>query len=402
MMGVFRMPSLGADMEAGKLVQWLVKPGDTVRHGDVVAVVETQKGAIEIECFEDGTVASLDAALGQNLPVGAPLARIVAPGEKAGAQTPAPPARQATPEFATPPPQPTLPQSAPSARAPSQPAPSPPAVSGIAASPAARARAAELGLDLAQIRGTGPGGAVLLADLPAPSAMVAPKPDRAAILAEMRRAIAAAMARSKREIPHYYLTHTVDLEAATTWLARTNADRPPEARLLLGALLLKATALAAKAEPAMNGTYSEVEGFIPSAVVHVGLAIALRGGGLFAPAILNADTLALPDLMASMRGLTDRARAGRLRSSEMGAATITLSSLGETGVEAMAGIVIPPQVALLTAGSPLKMPLVRDGAVVARTAVTLTLSADHRVSDARSGSRFLTEIDRLLQTPEAL
>ena len=171
---------------------------------------------------------------------------------------------------------------------------------------------------------------------------------------------------------------------------------------MLGALLLKATALAAKAEPAMNGTYSEVEGFIPSAVVHVGLAIALRGGGLFAPAILNADTLALPDLMASMRGLTDRARAGRLRSSEMGAATITLSSLGETGVEAMAGIVIPPQVALLTAGSPLKMPLVRDGAVVARTAVTLTLSADHRVSDARSGSRFLTEIDRLLQTPEAL
>lgn len=385
-MGVFRMPSLGADMEAGTLVEWLVKPGDTVRHGDVIAVVETQKGAIEIECFEDGTVASLDATLGQSLPVGAPLARIVAPGEKAAAQAPLPPPPQAAP----PPLQPARPQ------------PSPPVTSGIAASPAARALAAELGLDLARITGTGPGGAVQLADLPAPSAAPAPKPDRAAVLAEMRKAIAAAMARSKREIPHYYLTHTVDLEAATTWLARINADRPPEARLLLGALLLKATALAAKTEPAMNGAYSEVGGFQPSAAVHVGLAIALRGGGLFAPAILNTDTLALPDLMAAMRGLTDRARTGRLRSSEMGAATLTLSSLGETGVEAMAGIIIPPQVALLTAGSPLKMPLVRDGAVVACTAVTLTLSADHRVSDARSGSRFLTELDRLLQTPEAL
>ncbi len=395
-MGVFLMPSLGADMKAGKLVEWLVKPGDRVRHGQVVAVVETQKGAIEVECFEDGTIERLNAALGQTLPVGAPLAHILAAGEAAlPVSAPTAPATAETAPTRTPAPL------GPNAAA------TPPAMIGgdVAASPAARARAAELGLDLSQITGTGPGGAIVLADVstaPPASAGPSPKPDRSAALSEMRKAIGAAMARSKREIPHLYLSHTVDLDAATAWLGRTNAARSPEDRLLIGALLMKATALAAKTEVAINGTYSEAAGFVAAAEVHLGLAISLRGGGLVAPAIRNADTLPLAELMAAMRDVTARARAARLRSSEMGAATLTFSALGETGVEAMAGIIIPPQVALVTAGSPQPMALVRDGAVVARTAVTLTLSADHRVSDGRTGARFLTMIDRLLQTPEAL
>ncbi|MFC2969578.1 dihydrolipoamide acetyltransferase family protein [Acidimangrovimonas pyrenivorans] len=396
-MGVFKMPSLGADMEDGKLVEWLVKPGDTVKHGDIVAVVETQKGAIEIEVFEGGTVETLKAELGQTLPVGAPLAVIRGAGEAPAAPEPSAPepAPVKAPEPAAAP-----------AKAPAPTAPAPQvAATGIAASPAARARAAELGIDLATVKGSGPGGAIVLADVEtgAPAAKPAPKPaggDRAAALTEMRKAIAAAMARSKREIPHYYMTHTIDLGAATDWLEAQNAARPPEERLLMGAILMKATALAAKAVKGFNGHYAD--GFEPSDRVHLGLAVALRGGGLVAPAILDADTLGLPELMAAMRDVTARTRAGRLRSSEMNMGTLTLSSLGESGVEAMAGIIVPPQVALVTAGSPQQMALVRDGAVVARPAITLTLAADHRVSDGRLGARFLSEIEDRLQAPEAL
>ena len=217
----------------------------------------------------------------------------------------------------------------------------------------------------------------------------------------MRSAIAAAMARSKREIPHYYISHTVDLGSATDWLARTNDGKPPEDRVLMGALLAKAVALGARDIAEVNGHF-QGDAFAPSQQVHLGLAVALRGGGLVAPAILDADSLSLAELMASMRDLTARARAGRLRSSEMNMATITFSSLGETGVEAMAGVIVPPQVAIVTAGSPRPAALVRDGAVVARPAVTFTLAADHRVSDGRLGARFLSAINDRLQTPEAL
>ncbi|MEO1952962.1 dihydrolipoamide acetyltransferase family protein [Thioclava sp.] len=393
-MAVFKMPSLGADMEAGKLVEWLVKPGDTVKHGDIVAVVETQKGAIEIEVFEDGVVEKLMAELGQDLPVGAPLAIIQAPGEAAEVST------QTTPPVA---PQASAEPAAPVAEV--APPSAPPAAtrSGIAASPAAKARAAELGIALENITGSGPGGAIVLADVETtkPAATPSPAQDRGTYLAEMRKAIAAAMARSKREIPHYYVTHTVDLSAANDWLSAANAERPPEERILMGALLMKAMALAAREEKAVNGHFGE-DGFTPSAAIHLGLAIALRGGGLVAPAILDADKKSLQDLMEAMRDLTMRARAGRLKSSEMSMATLTFSALGESGVEAMAGIIVPPQVAIVTVGAPGPQPLVRDGEVVAAQAVTLTLAADHRVSDGRLGSKFLTAIDAKLQTPEEL
>ncbi|OOY10710.1 dihydrolipoamide acetyltransferase family protein [Thioclava sp. F36-7] len=393
-MAVFKMPSLGADMEAGKLVEWLVKPGDTVKHGDIVAVVETQKGAIEIEVFEDGVVEKLMAELGQDLPVGAPLAVIQAPGEAAEAPT------QTAPSVA---PQASAEPAAPVAEAAPPTAPPAATPSGIAASPAAKARAAELGIALESLTGSGPGGAIVLADVEATNPVATPSPaqDRGAYLAEMRKAIAAAMARSKREIPHYYVTHTVDLSAASDWLSAANADRPPEERILMGALLMKAMALAAREEKAVNGHFGE-DGFTPSAAIHLGLAIALRGGGLVAPAILDADKKSLQDLMEAMRDLTMRARAGRLKSSEMSMATLTFSALGESGVEAMAGIIVPPQVAIVTAGTPGPQPLVRDGKVIAAQAVTLTLAADHRVSDGRLGSKFLTAIDAKLQTPEEL
>ncbi len=412
-MGVFTMPSLGADMDAGTLVEWLIKPGDAVKRGDVVAVVETQKGAIEIECFEEGEVESLDAELGAKLPVGAPLATIRSKGEAAPAAKaepkPAKPEPKAPPAAASPaqapkvpaPPPAVQPTSAPNAARPGQGAPP--------ASPAARAHARERGIDLSAVTGSGPAGAIVLADVEtgAPAPTSSPTP-RAAPLGKpgldqtaMRTAIANAMARSKREIPHYYLTQTVDLQAAADWLAALNAGRAPDARLLMGALVVKATALAATKVPEMNGHYSE-RGFSPSVQVHAGVAVALRGGGLIAPAIRDAAALSLDETMAAMRDLVARARTGRLRSSEMTDGTITISSMGETGAEAIGAVIYPPQVAILGVGAPQRRPWIADDAVAPRMTVTLTLSADHRVSDGRRGAKFLLEIDRLLQNPEAL
>lgn len=392
-MSIFAMPSLGADMETGKLVEWLVKPGDHVARGDIVAVVETQKGAIEIEIFEAGEIAELLAQPGQTLPVGAPLARLhtTPKSEAAPPAVAAPPSAEPLP---APPPQ-------------EPPAPAPPAATGPAlASPAARARAITLGLDLAAITGSGPGGAVLLADVdqansarPEAAPITQPKGKQGLDMAEMRRAIAAAMTRSKREIPHYYLTHEIDLQLAQDRLTARNASRTPDQRVLMGAVLIRATVRALAKVPDLNGRF-ETAPYEPSGPIHCGLAIAMRGGGLIAPAILDARALDTDAIMAAMRDLVARTRSGRLRNSEITQGTITISSLGETGVDALTGVIYPPQVALVGFGSPRLKAAVRDGAVVARLSVTATLAADHRISDGRRGAQFLAEIDRILQEPE--
>ncbi|SMX31078.1 dihydrolipoamide acetyltransferase family protein [Actibacterium lipolyticum] len=390
-MAVFAMPSLGADMEAGTLVEWMINPGDTVARGDVVAVVETQKGAIEIECFEEGIVETLNAEIGDTLAVGAPLATIRAPGEKVA------PTAEPKPDV----PPPTAPAPVPTAPAPTV---VPQAGETPLASPAARVLAAERGIDLAALTGTGPGGAVLLADVesaPFEKAPVKSSAKPGLDMAAMRTAIANAMARSKREIPHYYLSQTIDLQAATDWLAATNATRTPDTRLLMGALFVKATALAASQVPQMNGHYNG-EGFHPAKSVHAGVAVALRGGGLVAPALHDAETLPLNTLMTQMRDLVARARSGRLRSSEMTDGTITVSAMGDTGADAMAAVIYPPQVAIVGFGAPVTRPWIIGDTIAQRMTVTVTLSADHRVSDGRRGAKFLAALDAALQTPEAL
>jgi pyruvate dehydrogenase E2 component (dihydrolipoamide acetyltransferase) len=217
----------------------------------------------------------------------------------------------------------------------------------------------------------------------------------------MRTAIAAAMARSKRDIPHYYLEHQVDVTPCEQWLTRMNAARPPDGRLLMAALAVKSVALAARRFAAFNGFYREGR-YEPASAVHVGIAIAIRGGGLAAPALHDADRRSLDELMAAMRDLVQRTRAGRLRSSEMADPTITVSSLGERGVETLYGIIYPPQVAIVGFGKVVARPWLVDGAIGPRSVVTLTLAGDHRVSDGHAGALFLSEIDRLLQEPDKL
>jgi pyruvate dehydrogenase E2 component (dihydrolipoamide acetyltransferase) len=402
-MGDFLMPSLGADMESGTVLEWRVRPGDTVHRGDIVAVVDTEKSTIEIEVFEDGIVEELLVEAGDEVPVGTPLARI-------GAAT-AQPAEVARPKPARP--KPARPRPAHRKAAPSN-AARPQAAEHVRASPLARRRAAERDLDLAAVGGSGPGGAVVAADLeraaftappaPTPAAEAAPEPaaprrdDRQAA---MRHAIGVLMARSAREIPHYHLATTIDLSAALRWLTAANERRPVSERLLPGALLLKATALAAREVPALNGFWVD-DGFRPSAVVHLGVAVSLRGGGLVAPALHDADRLTLDELMASLRDLVGRARAGRLRSSEMADPTLTVTNLGDQGVDEVHGVIYAPQVALIGFGKVAERPWASGGMLGVRPTVRATLAADHRASDGMVGARFLNALDRLLQTPEDL
>lgn len=407
-MGDFRMPALGADMEKATLVEWLVRPGDPVKRGQIIARVETMKGLIEIEVFEDGVVDRLVVEPNVEAPVGAVLATIRPVREDAS--------RPATGPVAPP----VAPPDAPRAAPPS----APPAAAPVAAaigpltlriSPSARRLARELGVDVSRLHPTAPDGAIHRADIeraaptqvgepalvPPPPPAPRPSPPLAGRDA-MRGAIARAMARSKREIPHYYLKTDIDLHAAEAWLAAINAERPLERRILMAAPLLKAIAHALVEVPELNGFWVD-DAFRPGPGVHLGVAIALRGGGLIAPAIHDVDRLSLDDLMARLTDLVIRAREGGLRGSELTDGTITVTNLGDRGVDEVLGVIYPPQVALVGLGKVTRRPWAVDGeALAVRPIVTATLSADHRASDGHRGALFLAALDRLLQRPEAL
>jgi pyruvate dehydrogenase E2 component (dihydrolipoamide acetyltransferase) len=395
-MSEFRMPSLGADMQFGTIVDWRVKPGDAVKRGDVVALVETEKGVIEVEIFESGVIESLVVQPGQKVPVGATLATLSGDGKKLE-----PAAKPVTPPAAAAPVKQEI--------APAKVATVPAAEESVRlrVSPLARRRAQELGVDLSTIAGTGVDGSITIADVErAAESVKTPTPPAAPAakgldIGAMRRVIAAAMARSKREIPHYYLSTTIDLSKALAWLAAENAKRPVTKRLLYSALLIRAVGAALRSTPELNGFWIDNE-FKASEGIHIGLAISLRQGGLINPAIHDVDKKNLDELMESMLDLVNRARTGHLRSSELSDGTITVTNLGEQGVETVFGVIYPPQVALVGFGKITERPVAANGMVGARPMIDATLAADHRVSDGHRGGRFLLAIDRLLQEPEKL
>lgn len=448
------------------MVEWLIKPGDYVHRGDVVAVVDTDKTVMDVETFEEGVVAELLVDVGTTVPIGTPLARITRTPDdgagQAGGQPAVPPAK-AGPEAAAaqvPPPVRHLAhqlgvdpsgirgtgkhgavtradvERAAAARS-DRPVPgaapvpeAAPAPHGtrVRSSPRARRLADQLGVDIGTVPGTGPDGAVTEADIQravqgagasapaearaaeeepeaeaeaAPAAEEAPSPDAQDRLSSLRRSIGSLMTRSKQTIPHYYVSTTLDLRAAIGWMQKVNEQRPVASRLVPSALLLKATAVAAREIPEVNGFFTDGV-FRPSSTVHLGVAVALRHGGLVAPAIHDADTLAVDVLMQKLRDLVGRARAGRLQRAEMADPTITVTNLGDLGVEAVYGVIYPPQVAMVGLGKVVEQPWAQDGMLGVRPAVTATLSADHRVSDGLRGARFLARIDELLQKPEEL
>jgi pyruvate dehydrogenase E2 component (dihydrolipoamide acetyltransferase) len=321
------MPQLGADMEAGTLVRWLKQPGDRVSRGDIIAIVETEKGAIEIEVFESGVFGTVVVAPGQKVPVGTVLAHIQSDGE------------------------PAIPAAVP-ATAPTQPATSPPADDSEAAH-------------------------------------------------AMRHAITAAMSRAKREIPHVYLSTTVDMTPALAWLHAHNERVSVEQRVLPIALMIRAVAKAVADVPEVNGWF--VDGaFQRATAVDVGCAVALRTGGLVAPAVHQADSKTVAEVMSALSDLVARARKGALRSSELSDPTITVTNLGDLGVEQAYAIINPPQVAIVAFGRLIARPWVVEGRVEPRTVLHVSVSADHRVIDGRRGGQFLAAIEQWLQKPEQL
>ena len=276
------MPSLGADMEKGTIVEWLVTPGDTVRRGDVVALVETDKGIIEIEIWHGGEIESILVPAGETVAVGAVLATLRGADDDPDLRRPR-------------------------------------------VSPRARAVAAELGVEVAGLAAPGP---INEADVRTAAATAGSQNTDA-----MRSAIARTMTRSKQTIPHYYLSTTIDMTRALGWLQGWNDSHRMTERMLPAALLLRATSLAVGTVPEMNGHH--VDGrFEQADAVHLGVAISLRGGGLVAPAIMNCDALTLSELMIQLTDLVQRARTGRLRETEMSAPTLTVTNLGDRGVDA--------------------------------------------------------------------
>ena len=427
----FKLPSLGADMDEGMLVAWLIAPGDTVERGQVVAEVETDKGIIEVECWEDGFVDRLLLEPSSTkLSVGTPIAVLRLPGEAA------PDERVGVADVVE--------------RAAAEPdiVEEDVAVAVASASPPIRHLAHELGVDIGRLERTG--GEVtrddvrraaetvdVTVDVVGERPRVTPRARRNAldrgidlgaitpsrsdglIVARdlppdeeipeathdprqaMRRAIARSMERSKREIPHYYLGYQIDLEVAMRWLDEVNEDRSLTKRILPAALLLRAVTAALSEIPDLNGHW--VDGmFVQSDKINLGVAVSLRTGGLVAPAILDAGRLSLDEIMVALTDLVARARSGRLRSSEMSDATVTVTSLGDRGVDTVFPIIVPPQVAMVGLGKIAQRPVVVDGDVVAHTVVEASLTADHRVTDGHRGGLFLLALDRLLQEPESL
>jgi pyruvate dehydrogenase E2 component (dihydrolipoamide acetyltransferase) len=398
----FRLPSLGADMERATLAQWLKKPGDPVQRGEAIAVVETDKGLIDIESFDDATVTELVVAPGTRIAVGTVMARLSLEGtaaapapEGAAARTVSqpPPAAAAAPALAPEPP---------AALSPAVPAALPtPARTRL--SPAARRRAHELGLPPEALEQRAAGAILHLEDVERLAAKAKAQGAAAAPDARsaMRAVIGSAMARAKREIPHYYLGQALDFGAARAWLTRHNAALPVRERLIEGLLIVKAVALAAARVEGFNGYFHDGR-FERSTAIHVGTAIAMRGGGLVAPALLDADRKDLKTLMLEFSDLVTRVRTGHMRSSEFMTATITVTSLGEDGVETIFPIINPPQVAIVGTGCVSERPWVHASGVAVRPMLNLTLAADHRVTDGRVGSRFLMTIAELLAAPEKL
>lgn len=416
-MGDFIMPTLGADMTEATLVDWLVEPGEKVQRGDIIAEVETGKGIIEIEVFEEGIVEKIIVEPGDTVPVGTVMAIIQTAGEDK-TDKPAP-GGKASPEasISSPPDLKYIHSSDKADRNTIQSTDSHTTTMGpssekrprIKISPLARTKARDLGIDPTHIQGTGPEGAITAADIEKAATpetqttwMQGKESQNTKKRSEnMRLAIAKATAVSNREIPHYYLQTSIDMHTALTWLKEKNNQRSIQERILPAVLELKAVALAARMVPDLNGFWIN-DRHTPSPAIHIGFAISLRGGGLMAPAIHDVDTKGLDELMRDLHDLITRTRSGRLRGSEMTDATLTVTNLGDRGVETIYGVIYPPQVALVGLGKIREHPWAEGGILSVRPVLNATLAADHRATDGHTGARFLEALNRTLQQPETL
>jgi pyruvate dehydrogenase E2 component (dihydrolipoamide acetyltransferase) len=398
-MSQFLMPSLGADMESAILMEWLVKEGDSVKKNQVVAEVETSKGVIEIEVFEDGIVDKLLVEPETECKVGMPLALIRSEGENVVKEEPKTESisepREETSKVESAEKEPIVHEQKIVQE------------ERVKISPAARKRAEELGVDLNKL--TPKDGVIQLNQVEDASSSAVKAPLHVEKKEEvksspkdgMRQAIAAAMSRSNAEIPHYYLSTSINMTPSLAYLEELNKQRSIKDRILPVAMLIRAVVLSLVEVPELNGFWQENEHQI-SKEIHPGIAIALRKGGLITPALLDAQDMSLNDTMNSISDLITRTRSGKLRGSEMTKQTITITNLGDLGVESVYGVIYPPQLAVVGLGAIMDKPWAEGDALSVRKVLQATLAGDHRATDGRTGALFLDRLNKFLQNPEGL
>jgi pyruvate dehydrogenase E2 component (dihydrolipoamide acetyltransferase) len=393
----FLMPSLGTDMEDGTLIEWKKKPGDMVQRGDIIAEVETQKGLIEIEVFDEGTIKELLIKEGSKVPVGTIMALIDPTTEVLEEKKRTIVGLQPTEE--------RIIQKISEVKASNR---------KIKVSPLARRIASENNIDISLIKGTGEGGAITKEDVDDAIAQREKKTEEKTIevpfetvkenrspnIESIRSAVAAAMSKSNREIPHYYLEKKIDLTKTLAWLQEANGQRSIKKRLLLAALLIKAVAKTLLEFPDLNAVWEN--GLQPKKDINIGFAISLRSGGVIIPAIHQVETKNIDEIMEILNDIIPRARALKLRSSELSDSTITITNIGEGGADTVFGVIYPPQVAIIGFGNSTEQPFAENGMLGIRTLMNVTLAGDHRATDGLTGSRFLGALNNHLQKPELL
>ncbi|HJP41626.1 MAG TPA: dihydrolipoamide acetyltransferase family protein [Dehalococcoidia bacterium] len=421
------MPQMGADMTEGTVVRWLKQVGDTVTRGELIAEIETDKATVELEAFEEGTLLKHLAPEGETVPVGEVIALLgeeseMAPDIERTVPAPVPAHRPSSPGTSA-----AVHEAEGHAPARALPSPVPRSVptpdgDRIRISPVARRIALESGVDVRSLSGTGPDGRILRRDVeqalagPAadsstsgsrgasedepPSEPEASPDSEVVALTRMRQAIARRMAQSKQQQPHYYLTLDIDMTAALAFREQFNSAASDGQRASINDLVIKACAVALSRHGKFNAEFRETEVLLHRAI-NIAIGIALEDG-LIAPAIIDCGSKTLGQIAESSKGLVERAKDGKLRAEEYGGATFTITNLGAYSVEALIGIINPPQAAILGVGTVLDKAVVRDGSIVARKVMKVVLSADHRVTDGAEGAVFISEIRSTLENPAGL
>ena len=404
------MPALSPTMTEGNLAKWLKNEGDTVEAGDVIAEIETDKATMEVEAVDEGVLGKIVVPEGsEGVAVNAVIGVLIAEGEDAAAiaDTPAPaPAEKPVPAVET------AAQGA---------AETPPARSApeerIAASPLARRMAAQAGLDLAVISGSGTGGRIVKADIDAVLAAgsAAPEPirapTRAAVMPEaapsetvklstMRRVIAERMTESKTTVPHFYLSVDCEVDELLTVRREINKRIEP-AKISVNDIVIRACALALREVPAANVSWAGEGAMTQHRAADISVAVAIPGG-LITPIVRNADAKGLVEIASEMKELAARAREGKLMPEEYQGGSFSISNLGMFGVKSFDAVINPPQACILAVGAAEARPVVRDGAIVPATVMTCTLSVDHRVVDGAIGAELLRAIKRNIEYPPAM
>jgi pyruvate dehydrogenase E2 component (dihydrolipoamide acetyltransferase) len=422
------MPKLGFDMAEGTLVSWTKKVGDQVNSGDVIAEIETDKATVEVEAYVSGTILALLAEPGDVLAVGSVIGWVGEPGEKvpegeAAAATPSEgeaerrstdgTAATETEERAARP-EPTPAGATPSSGNGHLPG-------GVKASPLARKIASERGIDLRQVKGTGPGGRIVKADVerfepaaaPAPAATAIPAPTFGELpsgpdveisdTSNLRRRIGARMVESKQQVPHFYVTTSVDVEALLKLREQINAAVTDDAeKVTVNDLIVKATALTLRQFPNLNSHFYG-DKIVHHKRIHIGIAVALPQGGLITAVARDADKTALSTLAARNKEMIARAREGKVRPDDVEGSTFTVSNLGAFDVDHFIAIINPPEAGILAVGSAQRVPIVReDGSLGVGNRMKVTVSVDHRVSDGAEAAQFLQTFKALVENPMRL